>query len=102
MSVGSILFGIAVLAVVGAYVARPFRWATGVDVDHAVESWVAQLRRDEKTQGAMAEKSSEPVEGETDGQTVNYCPQCGRRVSSDDRFCSGCGTRLERETGCVR
>ncbi len=76
---GSILVGIAVALVVGAYIARPFRVAgEGVEVERTIEGWVARVR----------------AEGRRSPEAVNYCPQCGRRVGPDDRFCPGCGTRL--------
>ena len=28
---------------------------------------------------------------------TNYCPQCGRAVSADERFCPACGTSLAGE-----
>ncbi len=28
------------------------------------------------------------------GATAHYCPQCGARVQSGDRFCPACGARL--------
>jgi NADH pyrophosphatase NudC (nudix superfamily) len=99
MSVGSILIGIAVLTVVVAYLARPFRSPTGLDADRAIERWVAQLREEERPLQARTAESSQSIVEETSEQAVNYCPQCGRRVDSDDRFCSGCGTRLQRRTG---
>jgi hypothetical protein len=43
MGLGSVLVGIAVLIVVGAYVALPFRRAEG-DPDRVVETWVRQVR----------------------------------------------------------
>ncbi len=78
MSTGSVLAGIAVALVVGAYLARPFRTAE-VDLDRAIEVWVAQVRAERETESVM----------------VNYCPQCGRRLGPNDRFCAGCGTRLQ-------
>lgn len=80
MSIGSILVGVAFVLGVGAYLARPFRRGR-VDLDRAIETWVSQVRVGERGGGAAEE-------------AVNYCPQCGRRVGSDDRFCVGCGKPL--------
>ncbi|MRR30726.1 zinc ribbon domain-containing protein, partial [bacterium] len=33
--------------------------------------------------------------GEEDGKQT-YCPQCGTRARSGDRFCRTCGTRLRQ------
>ena len=30
--------------------------------------------------------------------TADTCPNCGKEVSSDENFCSGCGTNLKAET----
>ncbi len=91
MSIGSILVGVAVTLVVGAYLARPFRIAPvgeGADLDQDIETWVAQFRARGVTTGSV----------ETDSEPVNFCFECGRHVGHDDRFCPGCGTRLERES----
>ena len=89
MGIGSILVGVAVALIVGAYLARPFRVAkVTTDLDQAIETWVAFVR----AEGAVpspAEKGLEPT---------NFCHQCGRRVVSDDRFCAGCGTLLRGGT----
>ena len=90
MSIGSVLIGIALALVVGAYLARPFRTAT-VDLDRAIKTWVAEVRAEERRRrrGGEGEKGSEKAE-----EAVNYCVQCGRSVGPDDRFCAGCGTPL--------
>jgi hypothetical protein len=91
MSVGALLIGIALLTVVAAYVARPFRTAReGADPDKAIEFWVAQVRGEQE----MSPEGGEPGGSDLRADTVNYCPECGRRVASDDRFCSRCGTKL--------
>ena len=76
MSVGSVLVGVGIALVVAAYLARPFRVGRGgVDLDRAIETWVGQVR-------AM-------------GGRARYCTRCGRRAGRDDRFCAGCGARLD-------
>jgi len=87
MSIGAILVGVALALLTGAYLARPFRRAEA-DPDRVIEHWVARLRERGGTgvqEGRGAGEAEEPV---------NYCPQCGRRVGPDDRFCAGCGTPL--------
>jgi len=85
MGVGSVLVGIAMALIAGAYLARPFRVVRGgTDWDQAIETWVAQ---------AHAEGAA-PTVVEEDTEPVSFCPQCGRRVGPDDRFCAGCGTPL--------
>jgi hypothetical protein len=90
MGIGSVLVGIGVALIVGAYLARPFRKVSApADVDQTIETWVAQVRAVEATSGTDL-----PAR---DATPVNFCPQCGRRVSHDDRFCSGCGRQLSRD-----
>lgn len=96
MSAGAVLVGIAVLAVVVAYVARPFRsLSRGDDMDETIEAWIAQVEletgEERITQGNRVESKQEK------NSVINHCSQCGRRVSVDDRFCSGCGTGLRGE-----
>jgi len=95
MTIGAILVGIGALAVVVAYVARPFRAPTSSgNWDRAIEAWVARAR-DEEAVGRHAEAPKEHRGGiDSEAAAVNFCPQCGRQVQLDDRFCSGCGTRL--------
>jgi len=106
MTVGSILVGVAVLAVVVAYLARPFRPA-GMSADRTIEAWVKQVRAEDPGRQLSSGKpkhgrkddataSAQPAEADGAGQAINYCPKCGRRVDPDDRFCSGCGTELWR------
>ena len=95
MSTGAILVGIGVLLVVVAYVARPFRAATtGEDLDRAIEAWVERARREEV--GGKRPESRRERGGDVEDElaVINFCPQCGRQAAPDDRFCSGCGTRL--------
>ena len=90
MSIGSVLVGVAVALVVGAYLARPFRVVSvsaDANLERDIEAWVAQARS-QGTGISSAEADSEPV---------NFCFECGRRVGPDDRFCAGCGTRLRGE-----
>jgi hypothetical protein len=90
MGIGSILVGIGVALIVGAYLARPFRKVSApADMDRAIEAWVAQVHTGKATSG-----TGPP---ERDVASVNFCPQCGRRVGHGDRFCSGCGTQLTRD-----
>lgn len=95
ISIGAVLAGVGALIVVVAYVARPFRAAAGpAGLDRAIEAWVARVR-DEEDSGERSVTSREDgkaVAGRT--SNINFCPQCGRDVGPDDRFCSGCGTRL--------
>jgi len=75
MSTGSLLVGLAIALVTGAYLARPFRHSTS-DPDVAIERWAA-LR------GAQANAA--------------YCTRCGHQAGPADRFCAACGQPLEKE-----
>jgi hypothetical protein len=76
VSVGSVLVGVGIALVVAAYLARPFRVRrSGADLDRVVEIWVGQVR--------------------ATGDEARHCTQCGRRAGRDDRFCAGCGARLD-------
>ena len=99
MSVGSVLVGLALALVVGAYLARPFR-TVALDLDRTIKTWVAEVRAERQRRrpvvavaptgsGGAGEQRSREAE-----EAINYCPHCGRRVSPDDHFCAGCGTSL--------
>ncbi len=99
MSPGSLLIGLALALVVGAWLARPFRRAA--DPDRAIEHWVAQARAagieprsEAERRLAGSEPRSESEEHLAD--EVNFCPRCGRRVGPEDRFCARCGAPLPR------
>ncbi len=84
MSLGCVLIALAVLLVVVAYLARPFRVARrDAGMNRAIEAWVAQVRAEEMREGEREVR-----------EPANYCPQCGRHVGPGDRFCAGCGARL--------
>jgi hypothetical protein len=101
MSIGSILVGIAALALVVAYVARPFRPTHSASIDRTIEAWVAQVQGDELAvrerpeRQRVAERPG-PAEMDRSARPINYCPQCGQRVASEDLFCSACGAQLRR------
>jgi hypothetical protein len=95
MGIGSILVGIALLLVVAAYLARPFRVARpGVGLDRAIEGWVAQVEAEGRGNGGVGELGSERA-----GRRVNFCPQCGQGASPGDRFCAQCGAPLGEGEG---
>ncbi|MGQ9466655.1 MAG: zinc-ribbon domain-containing protein [Anaerolineae bacterium] len=88
MSAGSLLVGLSLALIVGAWLARPFRRAAP---DRVIEYWVREIGaavRDEPR--GEAEWRPEPAE------EVNFCPRCGRRVGPEDRFCARCGAPLPR------
>ena len=53
-------------------------------IDDDIETAVAQLRQSHHTA---------PANGRT-----QFCPQCGKRLDADDKFCAGCGQKLTKTT----
>ena len=106
MGLGSIFVSVAVLIGVVAYVAWPFRYA-GVDVDQAIESWVARARADQprgtQTPADGPAASWAGTEGAAaDGNAYadhRFCPFCGRQVEPDHIFCPKCGKQVVGERG---
>ncbi len=102
MSIGTYLIGAGLFLLIAAYVGSPLN-RTKFDADKVVERWVTDAR-------LRLEKSSFSSDDVSDGvltatevvnnESVNFCPQCGRRVEVDHRFCPGCGTPLSQ--GAVR
>ncbi len=99
MSPGSLLIGLALALVVGAWLARPFRRAA--DPDRAIEYWVARARA--VGGGPIGEAEGRPAGSEPRSEAeghptdeVNFCSRCGRRVGPEDRFCARCGAPLPR------
>lgn len=118
MSLGSIFVGLAVAVIVIAYIARPFRTASGAAAsrtDKLIEAWVRaapvvtpagqDVIAEPKVQVEVAapapvvapRAAARPVSSEP----VNFCPQCGRRVTAEYRFCPGCGALLPHEEGAA-
>ena len=111
MSPGSLLIGLALALVVGAWLARPFRRAA--DPDRAIEYWVARARAVDggpigEAEGPVGSEPRSEAEWRPAGSKprseaewrptdeVNFCPRCGRRVGPEDRFCARCGAPLPR------
>ncbi len=85
ISLPSIMIGIAATWLVIAYVVQPFRKKKAIS-DHTIEAWVSEIQAD-----STATKSIVPP---VPDKSIHHCPQCGRRVEADHRFCPGCGTQL--------
>ena len=95
MSIGSILVGVSVALLVAAYLARPFRpTRAGDDVDRMIETWVTRARSEVPTEPELEPERMPSPAPQATAEPVNFCPQCGRRVGPDDRFCAGCGRQL--------
>jgi len=123
MSLGSIFVGLAIAVIVIAYIARPFRAASGAAVsrtDKLIEAWVraAPVATPAVQDGSAKPRAqvdvvvpvSAPVAAPPvasapvvvpraaaqlePSEAVNFCPQCGRRVTTEYRFCPGCGVLL--------
>lgn len=126
MSLGSIFVGLAVAVITIAYIARPFRATSGAAVsrtDKLIEAWVRTAPPVASSAPSGAEEpapalrvtapapvpstpapiavSPSPVPVALPSGDVNFCPQCGRRVTSEYRFCPGCGALLPHEEGAA-
>jgi hypothetical protein len=125
MSLGSIFVGLAIAVITVAYIVRPFRAASGAAssavasrTDKLIEAWVraAPIATPDVEDAVtapwvdaavatpapvVAPPSSAPASAQVvaPSAAVNFCPQCGRRVTSDYRFCPGCGALLPHEEG---
>jgi hypothetical protein len=121
MSLGSIFVGLAIAVITIAYIVHPFRAASGAAAsrtDKLIEAWVraapvvtpgAQDVVADMGAGAsvatsapvVAPPPSAPATAQVVAPSgaVNFCPQCGRRVTADYRFCPGCGALLPHEEG---
>ena len=125
MSLGSIFVGLAIVVIVIAYIARPFRAASSAasGTDKLIEAWVRAapvaapgaedigtvLDADVATSVSVTpapvvvpQAAAQPVTPQPAAPLagdVNFCPQCGRRVTAEYRFCPGCGALLPHEEG---
>ena len=99
MSIGSILVGVAIALVVAAFAARPFRRTQADDVERLIERWVAQARAETESEKQEAGGRGQEAGGRGQEATepAAFCPQCGRRVGPEDRFCARCGKPLREE-----
>lgn len=52
-------------------------------LDQQLEAEISEYKEAVKRKGAGKEQG-------------NYCPQCGHQYAAEDKFCSHCGTRLNR------
>jgi hypothetical protein len=105
MSIGTYLVGAAVLLIVTVYITTPFR-RIKIDFDRTIEKWVSAARN-QIANGDTSPTAVDTSSGYEDTQDinrevdlygpVNFCPQCGRRVEVDHRFCPGCGVQLKKE-----
>ena len=125
MSLGSIFVGLAIAVIVIAYIARPFRAASSATsrTDKLIEAWVraapvATAVVDDTAPDTdvaspapvppapvvipapvvVPQAAPRPV---SSSEAVNFCPQCGRRVTAEYRFCPGCGALLPHEEGAA-
>jgi len=94
ISLGSILVGIAITAVVVAYVSQPFRHAHA-DLDKTIEAWVQEAHIEHPPTPASVPPHA-PRTLSTDNEPINFCPQCGRKLEADHVFCPGCGNKVPK------
>lgn len=83
------------------YVEAPAPASTvAADVDDQIEAAVRKLRTPQEIDAAIeaAVKQARTQEPVPANGTARFCPQCGRRVDADERFCAGCGHKLVQES----
>ena len=105
MSLGTVLVSLAILSVVAAYIARPFR-RVAINVEATIEAWVSQARAARSSASDAGfevaatplVKLSKPEPGDAGlpdvDEPMQFCPHCGRRVEPDHMFCPRCGKPL--------
>ena len=71
------------------------RARTPEQVDEQLEAAIRQARQKVPTAAPAAATTAAPPAA---NGSIQYCPQCGRRVESGDRFCPKCGYNLVQET----
>jgi len=97
MSIGSVLVGVAAALVVAAFVAQPLRQARVGDVERQIERWVAQARAEAESERPGGRRQEAGGGRQEATEPAAFCPQCGRRVGPEDRFCARCGKPLREE-----
>ncbi len=105
MSLGTVLVSLAILSVVAAYIARPFR-RVAINVEGTIEAWVSQARAlgssapdvgfEGEANPLVDLSTPEPGDAGLPGsdEPMQFCPHCGRRVEPDHMFCPRCGKPL--------
>ncbi len=73
---------------------RKLRRAKTRRADDTIEQEVLKLRRAKSTRIAKATKKES---SEQTGRKSQFCSQCGKKDSQNDRFCAHCGASLIRE-----
>jgi hypothetical protein len=94
MTIGALLIGLAVAILAVSYITRPFQDDKRGDLEQTIDQWVAQASARPTTKKAEPTLPEPKPTVEADEAPINFCPQCGRRVSPDHQFCPGCGTKL--------
>ncbi|TFG69124.1 MAG: zinc-ribbon domain-containing protein [Anaerolineales bacterium] len=99
MSLGTYLIGAALILLIAAYVGSPLR-GMKFEAEKVIEQWVsdARIRLEKVPHVSIVENKADLVTRNevVDVEQINFCPQCGRRVEVDHRFCPGCGTPLPK------
>lgn len=76
------------------------RMRTPEQLDEQMETAIRQARQKQAATPAMPAAAA--GNGATGSSVLQFCPQCGRRVDSDDRFCPQCGHDLMQESKSAR
>jgi ribosomal protein L32 len=94
MTIGALLIGLAAAILAVSYIARPFQRERPANLEETIDRWVAEAKRESSPRRAAPPSPQPKAATEADEEPINFCPQCGRRVAPEHRFCPGCGTEL--------
>lgn len=67
-----------------------------VDLDEAIDS-ALERRLQERARTVPADRSAETPDPEQETPATIECPECGKRLEAEARFCSRCGRPLDDE-----
>ncbi|MFO7662031.1 MAG: zinc ribbon domain-containing protein [Chloroflexota bacterium] len=78
----------------------PVSTTVTASVNDQIEAAVRKLRTPQEIDAAIeaAVKETRQKEPVPTNGAIRFCPQCGRRVELDERFCAGCGHKLIQES----
>jgi rubrerythrin len=70
----------------------------GPGLDDEIEKQIGKLRRPESKAAGPDDKIEKQIGNlRQPASAAHFCPQCGEKHQTNDRFCAHCGTRLDGE-----
>jgi uncharacterized OB-fold protein len=68
------------------------------DILALIKGVVAEARKQDKEGNELEEARKRKAEGDAKPETETFnCPECGEKVSANQKYCPGCGTELQWE-----